>query len=341
MIYFRCDGNSVIGGGHVMRCLSIANAFQIEKKNIRFVLSDLEFNDIIMQNGFDTIVLGTKYNDLASEVELLSSKIKSDAEIIIVDSYYADFKYLSEIGKLSKVVYIDDLFAFPYPVDLLINYNVYADENRYVELYKNSGVKVPKLVLGTAYTPLRKEFVSLPDKKINDKIKDVLISTGVSDSLHLTYKLIKELKENGCSYHYHFIVGGKNNDIDIIEETAKEIKNVSIYYKCNNVCDLMQKCDVAVSAAGSTLYELCSTGTPIISYVCADNQIYGINEFEKRDLLISLGDVRKNDFSLNVVEAKIKLLSDSVIRKEYSTRIRQTVDGKGAKRIADFIRNFN
>ncbi|MCR5796546.1 MAG: hypothetical protein K6G63_01315 [Eubacterium sp.] len=35
----------------------------------------------------------------------------------------------------------------------------------------------------------------------------------------------------------------------------------------------MQKCDIAISAAGSTLYELCACGVPTITYTTADNQI--------------------------------------------------------------------
>ena len=47
MILFRADGNTKIGMGHIMRCLSIADTFRRNGKDCTFVLADISMQDII------------------------------------------------------------------------------------------------------------------------------------------------------------------------------------------------------------------------------------------------------------------------------------------------------
>lgn len=57
----------------------------------------------------------------------------------------------------------------------------------------------------------------------------------------------------------------------------------------------MQKCDIAISAAGSTLYELCATGIPAITYTLADNQLIAAEQFDKQGIMLSAGDCRDDE----------------------------------------------
>ena len=320
-----------------MRCLSIAKALRKEKQDCCFVLADSEFKDKIESNGFKSIVLNTKFNDLESETNALIQIIIKDGSILVVDSYFVTEKYLEELKRAIKLVYIDDLVSFAYPVDILINYNIYADENKYLKLYENKGQSVPALLLGTKYAPLREEFINLPKKVINDDVKNIFVSTGASDSLHIALKLITEIKEKGSQYRYYFVIGEKNNDIDEITRIAKTLTNVEINYKVANISELMRKCDVAISAAGSTLYELCGIGIPTITYVLADNQIDGITEFEKQDLTLNIGDLRTSNLNFATIEKAINTLANASRRKELSSKTQSIVDGLGASRIANHL----
>ena len=76
------------------------------------------------------------------------------------------------------------------PVDFLINYHIFVDENSYTKTYKDT-----KYLLGPSYILIRKEFINLPKRKINKKPTQIMITTGGSDNHQLTLRLLEILKK--------------------------------------------------------------------------------------------------------------------------------------------------
>ena len=100
---------------------------------------------------------------------------------------------------------------------------------------------------------------------------------------------------------------------------------------------LMSRCDVALSAAGATLYELCAAQTPAVTYILADNQTPGAEGFEEYRVLPCAGDVRhmgERETAERLMGAVVKLAKDHGRREKMAARQRMLVDGKGAGRIA-------
>lgn len=121
MILFRADANSSIGMGHVMRCLSIADAFPSHptilprgKKDIKFVLADDGVAPLIRDRGYDTIILHTDYRVMDGEIEKWTELEDSiDADLLIVDSYFVTESYLTWLkDNIGRVCYIDDRLTF-------------------------------------------------------------------------------------------------------------------------------------------------------------------------------------------------------------------------------------
>lgn len=150
-IFFRTDANSSIGMGHVMRCLSIADAFHSLGNDsiiIIFILADDTVEKLIQDRGYKTVVLHSKYSKMESELPLWDIQSFETIHLLIVDSYYVTEHYLSSMRELirtqdnngdkGKLVYIDDVNAFLYPVDILINYNVYGSTVDYEKMYAGS-----------------------------------------------------------------------------------------------------------------------------------------------------------------------------------------------------------
>ena len=97
---------------------------------------------------------------------------------------------------------------------------------------------------------------------------------------------------------------------------------------------LMRMCDIAVSAVGSTLYELCACGIPTITYVVADNQIPGAEAFERMGMVVSLGDIRgRENVECDVIRMVLDMARDLKKRQYMSRRMQDMVDGYGAKRL--------
>lgn len=346
MILFRADGNANVGLGHVMRNLSIADAFHKLGEANCFAVADESMQELIACRGYEVKVLGTKYDQMDTEIDLLEDLVKTlRPKALLVDSYFVTDTYLHSLHEICKeanalLVYVDDVLAFPYECDVLINYNIYATPEEYRRLYKD--LSLPELLLGTMYAPLRTEFQGLKNRKLRMDAKDILISTGGADFEHFGLELLRAIlrHDNWNNYRFHFVIGAMNEDKVEIERIASNAEHICLHKNVSNMSELMQACDVAVSAAGSTLYELCVTQTPSVTYILADNQIPGAEGFTQKGVLSNAGDVRVlglEQLANNVLNEAVDLLNDFEKRSAISEKMKSVVDGNGAERIASEI----
>lgn len=339
-LLFRADGNNEIGWGHVMRSLSIASAAREMGSECFFVCADEFLKNKIKSFGFEAIILNSDYTKMIDELHLFEQVVKkTKPDYALIDSYYVTNEYFSEIKRYTKVVYIDDVYAFPYDVDYLVNYNIYASENTYNDLYLN--LDHPRLLLGLKYVPLRSEFINM-HISIKEKVENAFISTGGSDEFGLVLKIIKEIMADETltqGKKYHFVIGSYEPDIEYIYELAKQHSWIILHENVSRMSELMRSCDVAVSAAGSTLYELCACGIPTVTYILADNQIDGANEFERQGLMCNAGDLRINNYDCsNLVVLLKELMSDYTTREKMHNKVISLIDGNGAYNIINELR---
>ena len=124
---------------------------------------------------------------------------------------------------------------------------------------------------------------------------------------------------------------------DILNELSGT-QNIIVHKDVKDMLSLMCSCDIAVSAAGSTLYELCACGVPTITYVLADNQINGEKSFVESGSMISIGDIRTDKMYCNkMIDQIINLSRDYDLRKVISKKQGMITDGCGADRLADLL----
>ncbi len=339
MIIFRVDGNEKIGLGHVMRCMSIADAFLDAGEECFFLLADASAKEIVEKRGFRVFVMGTHFDCVEEELpEIWSVVVRLRPKCIVVDSYFVTERYLKLLGDLCRVVYLDDLAAFAYPVDGLVNYNIYGVDMDYAALYRNRGTKLPQCILGSWYAPLRREFRDIPACAVKEDVEDVLVSAGGADSIHLILGLARFLTgrpECVRGLRFHIVLGAMNTDKDEVRDLVSGMGNVVLHLAVQDMGALMCGCDLAVSAAGSTLYELCACGVPTVTYVLADNQMLGAKAFKRAGAMVSLGDIRGNmgEAANMVIEAVLGLKGNFYKRKRMAWRMRELVDGYGAERL--------
>lgn len=345
-ILFRADAGPSIGLGHIMRCLSVADAAASFEQQALFILADDMAQGLVASRGYPSIVLGTAYHNLEGETERVRSIIaEKKPGALVVDSYFVTERYLSALLHICRSVgcmqvYMDDVPAFPYPCDMLLNYNIYAPGADYKGLYQGTE-DVPGFLLGTSFAPLRREFQNLPPRMVRRQGRDIFISTGGSDYEHITLEFADEIRKRAAGEDiFHVIVGAMNGDKELIYDKAKDCPNMVLHENVENVSALMQTCDVAISAAGSTLYELCATQTPAITYILADNQIPGAEGFEHHGVLQCAGDVRQmgtHRLVKMLLESAIELCGDYSARCRIVGKMSGVVDGRGAERIAKKI----
>lgn len=347
MFLFRADGNPAIGAGHVMRCLSIAGA---EKEPCMFVTADSCFYDRIVSKGHLVSVMHTDYRHMEEELAQLLNLLRTKRpSTLFVDSYYVTAPYLSALQdtcrRIScKLVYIDDILSFPYPCDILLNYNIYGPdkEQEYKNMYQAAGIRPPRFLLGPSYAPLREEFQNLPKRAVKKEARNVLVSTGGSDPEHIARDLTLYLISHPADVKrldFHFVIGAMNEDLEQIRQITASSPNIFLHVNVDNMGELMCRSDLAVSAAGSTLYELCAAQTPTITYILADNQIPGAKGFERHGILRCAGDARtlKDGLPGRLTDEILRLVEDWEARAEIARRQKTVVDGNGAGNVVKAV----
>ena len=332
MIYIRADMNKQIATGHIMRCLSIADALRGLGEPVRFILADEQAVSLLKQRGYDAIVLHTQWNCMEEELSVLSQVIRNEhIDKLLIDSYQVTQRYLAELSKMVTTFYIDDLNLFEYPVDVVICYANYWKKFQY-----KINDKRTTYLLGMKYVPLKQDFWNCEAKIISEKANNLLILTGGSDPFNVTEQILDSID----TYQFQIIdviCGIYNTNYNKFVKKYENNKNIKFHQAVNNIEQYMKKVDIAISAGGMTLYELCAIGTPAISFSFADNQLDNVRQFQEDGLIDYAGDARMDDIAETINQYLTRYRNDFELRKEKSEKMQKMVDGKGAERIARAI----
>ncbi|MCL2717333.1 MAG: UDP-2,4-diacetamido-2,4,6-trideoxy-beta-L-altropyranose hydrolase [Lachnospiraceae bacterium] len=329
MILIRTDANPRIATGHLMRTLTIAREFNHRNIPVCFVLADNESECIFKKLCLDldnenlqVEILNTKFDDPDSEIPAFTDILAQKNPLaLLIDSYFVTPSYLTEVKKHTRTLYLDDLNSFDYPVDVVINYCIGAEN-----LYETQTNK--KYLLGPDYAPLREQFRDI-SYQVNEKVTNILITTGGTDEEGITGQIAAAVYAAlDESVTCHIVIGTLNRHREHLYGLAQANPQIIIYENHTEMAILMQRCDLAISAAGSTLYELCAVGVPTICFTTADNQLPNATGLSAIEATVYAED---KNFALYIGE----LAFDYPRRKKLSKQMRRLVDGYGACRIVD------
>ncbi len=348
MIYIRADGNTAIGMGHVMRCLAVAEA--VTKLNcppLVFLAADEGCRELIEDRGFCVFSLETDYREMLGEMPQLERVLDRRSDLVFVDSYYASDEYYLALGKLARVACFEDL-GVPHPVDLLINYNLYAPqlEQRYRASLneQNQQNLYPKnVLLGTSYMPLRRAFQKPSGYQLRDRVTQILITTGGSDPYFaagaITDALIKDTMILEKGIHLHLVSGPYNQYAQELQSRYGSTAQITIHEKVKNLRSLLLESDIVISAAGSTVYEASSIGVPMVVFYFAENQRQGAEALAACTEITNAGCFAEEGSAVadRIREAVRRCISDSAYRERLCQQETALIDGRGAHRIAEQI----
>ncbi|MBI4833597.1 MAG: UDP-2,4-diacetamido-2,4,6-trideoxy-beta-L-altropyranose hydrolase [Planctomycetes bacterium] len=340
-ILFRVDGSTRIGTGHIMRCLTLAEEFKKQGGEAVFVTKDYDRAIIqrIRSAGYSVMAIPAGCN-LKMDLELTLKLIKEQApKIVITDSYDLTSGYLSGLKSGFKdglLVSIDDIFKNHFYADIVLNQNITATR----EKYKGKIEPYTKLLLGTRYALLRKEFRQrvTKERKFN-KVHNVLVTLGGADPDNQVLKTVKALGVSEINFKITVVVGISYRYLKALKRfVAKAKKSIRIVRNINNMAKLMSQADIAISAGGTTCWELACAGLPNIIIVIADNQKEIADKLDKAGVSVNLGWFKKITGN-KIVKVMEALINDSSRRREMSRKGKKLVDGLGAKRASKLILN--
>ncbi|MBQ8592517.1 MAG: DUF354 domain-containing protein, partial [Lachnospiraceae bacterium] len=122
--------------------------------------------------------------------------------------------------------------------------------------------------------PVRKEFGNI-EYRVKELARDVLITTGGADMYNATEHILSKLLEKSDRnpfLRYRVVSGAYNEHIEKLRNIAKTNNNVYLYENVPDMWNLIKRCDIAISAAGSTMYELATIGVPTVCFYFVENQ---------------------------------------------------------------------
>jgi UDP-2,4-diacetamido-2,4,6-trideoxy-beta-L-altropyranose hydrolase len=319
-VFIITEGSKNTGFGHVTRCLSLYQDFEERGILPEFIINGDSNVEYLLKDANYQI-----FNWL-DEKSKLFEKVK-DADIAIIDSYLADisvYNVLSDLVKLS--VYVDDNKRLNYPKGIVLNANIHAEKLNYP---KKDGVTY---LLGTRYTPLRKEFWEVPQKKIKEKVESIMITFGGDDAKNMTPKILAFLNDEYSNLIKNVIIGRSFQNIDEIKEYMDKNTNLIYYPDAEKMKEIMLESDIAVSASGQTLNELASVGVPTIGVCVAENQMGNIKGWRSSGFLEYTGWYNNSNI-LEKIKNSIKHLEGAKIRNNKTQITKKIIDGKGSSRI--------
>lgn len=329
----RADATRDIGTGHVMRCLALACSWKKQGGEIAWVThcDTKKILERIKQNSSKVYEL-SRYSSSEETIDIIGEE---SPDCIVLDGYQFDTEYQKGISECGiKLLVIDDYAHLDkYYADIILNQNFGADK------FKYNALPQTKFLFGTDYVMLRSEFFNYRGykKEIKNKAENILVTMGGADAENHTSKMLDALNLVDVSLCIKVPIGANNPHLNSVKAIADKSKhNIDIIYDSQDMPALMQWADVAISAGGTTTWELLFMGVPSVLCITTDNQEDIVNSLNREGMVMSLGWIVQNNY-LDIVSILQKLIANKSLREELNNRCQAIVDGMGTERVVEAL----
>lgn len=279
-ILIRADASVALGTGHVMRCLTLANALHGDCHDISFVCRAHEghLGAYIQAQGFPCTLLDADTTQgILGAAPMADAQataaLARDAGLVIVDHYALGDAW--ERAMPCPVMVIDDMFDQAHYCAVLLNQNFGVVPKDYQGLIPD----FTHCLTGVQYALLRPEFSrarteALASRK-NRSLREILITLGGADADNATGWVLDALSAMvlPSEIKLTIVMGMSAPHIEQIKAKAAELAvHTEVLQGSDDMAGLMARADLAIGAAGSTSWERCALGLPTILVVLAENQ---------------------------------------------------------------------
>jgi UDP-2,4-diacetamido-2,4,6-trideoxy-beta-L-altropyranose hydrolase len=291
-VAFRVDANALMGGGHAMRCLALADALRACGAETIFLSAVLPeaLAQRIARAGHRTLIIPPSAEldrkGPGWEASALSRAAQEDdatatanalggcADWLVVDHYLLDRSWEQAARtNARRIMVLDDLANRPHDCDLLLDQSLGREAGEYRPLAGPS----TKLLLGPLYALLRPEFArerpaALQRRRVPEPVKRILISLGATDVGGHTLPAACAAVAADSRTVVDVVIGGAAPSLTELEALARGEPRLHLHVDTGEMARLMRDADLAIGASGSTSWERCCLGLPAIAVVLADNQ---------------------------------------------------------------------
>ena len=321
-----------LGGGHVYRCLTLANALEMAGWRVTFlsVCGTAVLVPALAQSKHAIVELAV---DDVTGLSALANLGSVDA--IVVDHYGLDAVFEEACRAYADLVMvIDDKPRRRHACDILLDQNL----GRLAEDYDGMWDSPPRrMLLGPHYALLRPQFQSVRAEALRrprGKVDRVFISFGAFDPNGLSWLAARAAVRAGVP-RIDVALGAASTAVDPLRDWALRHEGVTVHVG-KDVATLMGLADLAVGAAGSMSWERCCCGLPTLMTVIADNQ----SDIARAVVAVGAGQLLSMEDVANEI-ALVKAIRaymdnpERVVRQSHAAAA--VCDGAGIARVVQMV----
>lgn len=354
-IVFRVDASAPMGIGHLMRCLTLAEALRARGAQIRFVsrehtgnliallqqkampvtsLPAPAINDTASAEDYAAWLGVTQAEDAEQSIEALNGE---KPDWLVVDHYGLDIEWEQRLRPhVRKLMVIDDLANRHHDCDVLLDQNYSVDgEQRYAGLVPDACM----LLVGPRYALLRPEYAAYRKTRPfrDGQVRKILVFMGGSDPHNMTGMTLEALSHPDLKFvEVDVVVGANNPHRKSIEQQVLNRPHTVLHEPRPHLADLMSQADLAIGAGGATSWERMCMGLPAVVVSIAQNQLPATEALKNAQLIHYAGhysSIKPNQLT----ELLQNLCSDTAALTKLGIRNQLQVDGLGALRLAEVL----
>ncbi len=363
--FFRVDASIEIGVGHMMRCLSLAEALRNRGANCYFISSsdNANLSGLAEEKGFDvhrislpneTEVPPTEFRNVIGHPVQHASWLKISwqedayctnlilqnrkADWLIVDHYAIDQNWeLAVKPHCQKLAVIDDLADRAHTCDMILDQNLGREFTDYDNLLPDHTSRL----IGPRYALLRPEFSQSRRQSLKRRAKftlnRLLVTFGGIDKNNATGEVLRTLLDYPLPRECEItvVMGPSSPHLQTIRHLAEGMPwPTEVKVGVGNMAELMANMDLAIGAAGITSWERCCVGLPSITVIIADNQSEGARALRSTGASTLITDA--SQISVQLIES-IDQITRGTTMKDMSEAAVKVTDGQGVVRVVNHL----
>jgi len=330
-ILFVVDAGSKVGGGHVMRSLTLARTLEAQGASFAF-LGPPAAGELLEAFAPGAVRL-TAPSSLAADLAAAAAREPFDA--IVFDHYGLAAPDHVAMARGKPVLVIDDLADRPLGADLVLD----SGPARRAAEYEGLTSETTRLLLGPSFAPVRPEFAALREPALawrGQAVHRVLVAMGLTDVGGITARVVERLRPRIGDVGVDIVIGAAAPSAPGLAKVARRDPRLTLHVDTPHMARLSAEADIAIGAPGSSVWERCVVGLPSVVVILAENQRPAAFALAERGAVLVV-DPADPGFEDALDRALFRLLHDDALRRRLAARSAEACDGLGAGRTAEAL----
>lgn len=338
---FRVDASPMIGAGHVVRCLALADL--LSSQGWQCHVAHLEPSLPFLGRSEHTSILLKEGLSAEDEAAFLTERFQpGQVDLAVIDHYGRGAEFEAPMRAFSRLVLsLDDFPHREHDCDILLDPTL----GRQPESYAGLVPPAAGLLTGPRFALLRPQFAAVRAKaserrQLCQRPSRILVSLGGGQATGCLLDVLRGIASAKIKFALDIVLGGAEGDRQVVERWLRQLRlEAKLHIATDKMAELMLEADIGIGASGGTSWERCCLGLPSLQIVLADNQTDIALALEQSGAAINLPP-QEPELAPAIASALRALFEDPQAYGAMSTMAFDICDGLGAGRVMREIEAF-